>query len=110
MATNFKSKINLLDEVTYNNQKALNIFSKYDLVDVYKSNVRFYFEYDISPVDRWDTLANQFYGSPDLWWVIAIFNEINDPFEFLQSGNTINIIKSEFVPDLLLALRRVKNA
>ena len=81
MSNNFKSKINLYSNISYNNIDSLNIFSKYELVEAYKTNIRFYFEYDISPTDRWDTLANDFYGSVDLWWLIAVFNSVNEPFE-----------------------------
>lgn len=105
---NFKSKINLFNDITYNNTASLNIFSKYKLFETYKSDIKFYFEYEIAPNDRWDLLAYNFYGDSNLWWVIAIFNEIVDPFYHLQSGNILKIIKSNYVPEILLALRRVK--
>ena len=28
--------------------------------------------------DRFDTLANRYYGNPNLWWIIAKANEIGD--------------------------------
>lgn len=104
----FKSKINLYNEITYDSKSSLNIFVKYKLIEVYKSNIQFYFEYEIAPGDRWDLLANKWYGSPNLWWVIAIFNNVIDPFEQLQSGNVLKMIKLTYVPDILLALRRFK--
>lgn len=27
-----------------------------------------------------DSLANKYYGRPDYWWIIADFNQIQDPF------------------------------
>lgn len=102
----YKSKLNLYPQITYDTYQSLNIFSKYRLLEKYKSNIQYYFSYEISPTDRWDNLANRFYGSVDLWWVIAIFNNVIDPYEYLQEGNTLNIIKSEFISDILLTLRR----
>jgi|SRR6056300_1033944 len=41
--------------------------------------------YKVSRSDRIDLLANRFYGSVDLWWVIAIANDLelvpNDLYE-----------------------------
>ena len=30
--------------------------------------------------DTLDSLALKYYGRPDLYWVIAMFNKVNDPF------------------------------
>jgi hypothetical protein len=41
--------------------------------------------------DRLDTLANQFYGDPGLWWVIASANNIhNAPIGF-KDGTILRI-------------------
>ena len=34
----------------------------------------------IAPSDTLDYLSNKYYGRPDLFWVIADFNRIQDPF------------------------------
>lgn len=42
--------------------------------------------------DTLDSLANKYYGRPDLFWVIADFNRIQDPFHFLYGRyNTIKV-------------------
>lgn len=33
--------------------------------------------YTVNQLDRIDLIANRFYGSSDLWWVIAIANDLN---------------------------------
>ena len=50
--------------------------------------------YTVDRNDRIDKLANRFYGSPDLWWVIAIANNM----ELLPSDlkpNTQIIVPSQ---------------
>jgi hypothetical protein len=42
---------------------------------------------------RPDLISNAFYGTPDFWWLILSFNNINDPFEGLNVGDTILIPK-----------------
>jgi hypothetical protein len=36
--------------------------------------------------DRLDLLANQFYGDPNLWWVIAVYNNLTDIDLKLEAG------------------------
>ena len=39
-----------------------------------------YVAHKIKFTDTLDNLANYYYGRPDLYWVIADFNDIQDPF------------------------------
>lgn len=36
--------------------------------------------HEITESDTLDSLADKYYGRPDLFWVIADFNKIQDPF------------------------------
>lgn len=108
MAISFKSIINLYDTHTYFNYTSYNIFSKYKLMDKYKKNSIFYQEYIIAEDDRWDIIANKFYGSTNLWWIIALYNDVKDPFQYLQKGNKLKIIQPQYLSDILLAIRKVK--
>ena len=42
-------------------------------------------------VPRLDLLANDFYGVPDLWWVIASVNNILDPLVSVPVGTPIRV-------------------
>lgn len=48
--------------------------------------------YTVSNVDegRLDIIAYNFYGTPRFWWVIALANEIIDPFD-IPVGTTLRI-------------------
>lgn len=39
--------------------------------------------------DNLDSLALNYYNNPSLWWIIAYFNDIQDPFETLYLKHTI---------------------
>jgi len=108
MAKNISTKsiINLLEEIEYSGIEALNIFSRYELIEKYKSGIKFYQEYIIKENDKWDLIAYNFYGTEELWWLIAIFNSVVDPFQKLQAGNTLKIIQSQYLQEILLAFRR----
>jgi len=40
---------------------------------------------------RLDLIAQKFYGVPDLWWVIALVNNIVDPLVGAEVGKNIRI-------------------
>lgn len=42
-----------------------------------------YAEHTVTESDTLDSLSEHYYGRPDLYWIIADFNKINDPFEKL---------------------------
>lgn len=41
--------------------------------------------------DRLDTLANQFYSDPSLWWIIATANNLHDAPFALPDGTILRI-------------------
>lgn len=47
-----------------------------------------YVAHKVKQSDTLDSLANYYYGRPDLYWVIANFNNINDCFIDLYSNFT----------------------
>jgi nucleoid-associated protein YgaU len=40
---------------------------------------------------RFDLISAQFYGVPDLWWVIAIVNNVIDPLLAIPPGTLIRV-------------------
>lgn len=41
--------------------------------------------------NRPDLISNLFYNTPMNWWAIMEINDINDPFENLNSGDNVKI-------------------
>jgi hypothetical protein len=44
----------------------------------------------LSRGERLDSIANTYYGEPELWWVIAMSNRIVDPFS-ISPGMTLRV-------------------
>ena len=42
-------------------------------------------------VPRLDLLANDFYGTPQLWWVLAVVNDMLDPLVAVPTGTKIRV-------------------
>lgn len=54
-----------------------------------------YVAHNVSQTDTLDSIAFKYYGRPDLYWIIADFNKIQDPY--INLFETLKIIK---VPSL----------
>jgi hypothetical protein len=54
--------------------------------------------------DTIESLSETYYGNINLWWLILLTNEVNDPFDykdtFLELG-AVKILKGEHIPKLL---------
>ena len=98
------SVTDFLEMTAYKNKTVVNVFKKINIPTIY-IGIEYYDEYIIKEYDRWDRLANKFYGTPHLWWLIASFNKILDPFISLIPGTKINIIKPAIVPNLLMQMK-----
>jgi hypothetical protein len=53
--------------------------------------------YRVRQTDRIDLLANQHYGNPVLWWVIAVANDMEILPTALNIGETIRIPSPRYV-------------
>jgi hypothetical protein len=62
-------------------------------------------EHTVTGFDRIDNLAQQFYGDPHLWWVIALVNDLRLLPIQLQCGRVIRIPSPSFVKKRLLIPR-----
>ena len=62
--------------------------------------------------DTWHSISEQIYGIRDYWWVLALFNEVEDPFQIFYNSsiNTTNYkikyIKPAYVTDIVDAVRQ----
>lgn len=59
--------------------KLTNILRRFKVRSDVTERVDVFYEYDLQSGDRPDTIAEKYYGDPDLAWLILHFNEITDP-------------------------------
>lgn len=58
--------------------------------------------YDWKSTDRIDLVAHRFYGSPSLWWVIALANNIEIVPTGFSEGMRLRIPSPRYVNNVLL--------
>jgi len=58
----------------------VHILRRFSVNKLVKDNIRVYQDYRIVDGDTPDTLANQWYGDSNKYWIILLFNDIVNPF------------------------------
>lgn len=84
----------------------LNIWKSYSIPDDIKNNEDYTFEHDVDNNDWWDSIAYDYYENENLWWVVALTNDVVNPFEELTPGETIDILDDRF---LYQVIKEIKN-
>lgn len=87
--------------------KFMNIFRSYTYNEDLYNDVAYYDTYEVGQDEWWDNISVKYYGSPYLWWVIPSFNNITNPFESLEAGTNIKILKSSHIYSLLRDLDNI---
>lgn len=87
--------------------KFLNIWKAYQLDSETYESLSYFTHHKVNETDWLDGIAKKYYGSETLWWVIALFNDIYNPFEDLEPGQTINILKEVYLYSLMKEIKNI---
>jgi len=84
---------NLFPDIVVDDIKMADLWRAWQLSDEFKKKVKVYDTFFVEENDRWDTIAEDVYDDRRLWWVLVLFNEIEDPFSIYFEKNIPNAIK-----------------
>jgi hypothetical protein len=87
--------------------KFLNIFRSYVTNEDISSDISFFETYEVSNGEYWDNVSYNLYETPYLWWVIALLNNISNPFEELEAGDQLNVLRDDYVYQLTSDLEKI---
>ena len=87
--------------------KFMNIFRSYILNDDVFTETAFYNTYKVADGEFWENIAWNLYENPYVWWILAILNNIVNPFEDLNDGDIIRVLRSDFLYTLVKDLERI---
>ena len=68
-------------------------------VDVVQDTL-FFETLEVPDADFWDNIAYRIYQIPQLWWILGLMNNTVNPFEELEPGELITVLKEEYVYNL----------
>lgn len=77
----------LFPETTIDDQTIIDIWNAYILSPEIKDKIFTFDYYEVKENDRWDIISEKLYGNRSLWWLLALTNDIDDPFELFYSKN-----------------------
>ena len=91
---------------TFNNSQPIkttikNLFTKFDIVFDYKNNINLIQSYEIKDNEFIETVAYNVYQDTDFWWIVALFNNIQNPFIDwpLSQSQIIDIAKAKYATE-----------
>lgn len=85
----------------------MNIFKSVTINEEAQTDILAYDTYEVSEGEFWDNISYQVYGTPFLWWSIALMNDVSNPFEELEAGTNIKILKIQNLSILFSDMDRI---
>jgi hypothetical protein len=99
---------------TYRFENFLNMYTDSNGFDFYNllrninvfpaNNTQAEDSYTISYNDTWALISYKYYNTMDLWWLVCIYNQINNPVVLPQPGTKIKLLKSNYVSTVISEL------
>jgi len=89
------------------NNKFLNIFRFYSINSDIMANIMNYITYEVKDDDCPEMIAYIIYENINLWWLILLSNDVLNPFESFNPGQNINILKSQYIPQIIREMRNI---
>lgn len=102
------SFLNLFPILNDNGQYVYNIFRPYVMNDTILNDRNF--EYTVlRNGEWWENIAYDYYSNPDLWWLLCLANNVVNPFEEIDEGGSVYMLKSQFLNLLYSDMEKVRN-
>ena len=112
LPVNKKTYKNLFPSLSIDGINVLDIWRAWTLTEDFKSKIKIFGTYFLSEGDRWDTISEEVYGSREYWWILVMFNDVEDPFSIYfdktitGSLKYINMPKESDIGYILNEIRR----
>jgi hypothetical protein len=93
-----------LSEYKYENLFRVHSIDGYDVYNIINSlsfdkelDRTYYYEWTVDKSLPWTIISYIHYDTIDLWWLICILNEIQNPIRFPETGTRLKIFKPSYV-------------
>lgn len=84
-----------------------NIFEGYKISEEVKDNEDWIVYHTVEHNDWWDTIAYKYYENENLWWIVALTNDVINPFEELNEGDYIKIIDRRWLYNIVKEVKSI---
>jgi hypothetical protein len=93
----------------HDSTKFMNIWRSFSLSQYITTDVTFYDSYEVGSDMWWDNISYEIYGTPHLWWIVALMNNVVNPFEELEEGTNIKILREEYLYVLFKDIEKISD-
>jgi len=87
--------------------KFMNIFKSVTINENVQTDVLTFHTYEVPEDNLWDNISYEAYDTPKLWWLVALFNDVTNPFEELNAGDNIKILRQEHIRTVFNDMERI---
>lgn len=105
--TSYLNLFNILKDD--DDQYFLNIFRSFVINEELVMDILYYQTYEIDDQDWYDTISYKYYNDVSLWWLPLVTNTVLNPFEEIEPGKLIKILKSNLIPLVVKEIRDIVN-
>lgn len=104
--------MNMFMETTVDDQDIIDFWTSWQITKEVRESIQGEGAAIVQDGDSWHSISKQIYGTREFWWVLALFNNVQDPFEIFFSSSIndtnyqIKYIKPEYVNFMVDAIRR----
>lgn len=112
------SFMNFFKNIIYDeNQVAnysLDIWDAFVISPFFKEDLSYFLTHVVVQGDNWVQLANKYYRNDRLWWVIPLFNDIENPFlifdkDLFDEGiSELKVLRPEYIEQIIMIARQEK--
>ncbi len=85
----------------------LNIWKNYLVSEDVKNNEDFISYYDVPENSWFDQISYEAYENENLWWIVAMANDVVNPFEELTPGETIKILDDSLLYQIIKEIKNI---
>ena len=98
------SMANMFDVVNKGSLSYFNLCKRlsFNIEDIDDSYFNYYI---LKDTDTWTAISYKFYETPELWWLICKFNNVQNPFSEIVAGKEIKVPTKEVVESILHIIR-----
>lgn len=89
------------------NTKFYNLIASINVLPAEDSSIED--EYDVKLNDTWIFISYKYYGTMFLWWLVCLYNKIQNPIKNPEAGTKIKLLKKEYVAVVLENLNKQIN-
>lgn len=112
------SFMNLFKNIIYDKEQtpnySLDIWDAYQISPFFKNELAFFLTHIVQRGDNWASLAIKYYGNDRYWWIIPLFNDLENPFTiydrdlFRNETQELKILRPQYIDQLIMIARQQK--